>query len=589
MQAHEASFKSITDEYQKLIIPFYQRSYVWSKDDWIKFYEDLHSSMESNKDHFLGSLLIKKTDHKHGYVVDGQQRLTTFSLLLRALYTDKLKDHWSKKGTLPTLWEFPDEDAIPKIEHSHLDSKQFKMIVDYDRTTILNSDKYSSSMLQCYTYFEEQINKLSEESQKQLFNYLVSKNLFVHITIEPSEDEQKIFDSINTTGQPLTVTDIIKNALFHRLLIIDSVSKENINTYYKDYWQSIFENTDEQLKFWNFKHTIGRYKRYRSELLLHGFAICEGILVENDNFNQLGMRFKEAFNKMAKDELLITLQKIHSYAEDFFSWDLFNNKSSFNFYRSSSENRLFHYLNISPTTTIYPILMFLRNKIKNDVTIYHNCTQLLESYIVRRAMLNYTDKGYNKTFSKLITKLQAVSSDKIDVALSQELRNFQADTDIFPNNDLLSKLYHAHIDFQITKFILYWVALSLDSSKSERVTLIYDKNLTVEHLMPQKWEEYWHKELTPEQKEHRIKFIQTIGNLTLLSQGLNSSIQNKEWNIKIHGNDGQGGIANLSVLNLNKDIPDGGLLNHQHWDEEEIKKRTSSLIDIVKKIWSYPQ
>ena len=588
MQALAASFKTITDEYQKLIIPFYQRSYVWSEVDWSKFYEDLYHSMESNKDHFLGSILIKKTDKEYGYVVDGQQRLTTFSLLLRTLYTIQLKDRWSRKGTLPTLWTFPNEDAIPKIEHSHLDSEQFEMIIDYERVNSLEEDKHSSNMIKCYNYFEKQINELSEDNQKKLFDYLVSKNLFVHITIESSEDEQKIFDSINTTGQPLTVTDIIKNALFHQLLILESTSKDKINKFYQKYWQSIFEHTPEQSKFWNTQHTIGRYKRYRSELLLNGFAICEGILKDTDNFNDLGMRFKNEFKKMSKDELLIILQKIHSYAEDFVSWDLFKNKSEFNYQENSIEDRLFHYLNISPTTTVYPILMFLRNRIK-DITLYNSCIQLLESYIIRRSVLNYTDKGYNKVFFRLIDKLRNVSPDKIYETLSQELKNFKTDSDFFPNNEQLLKLCNYDIDRAKAKFILYWIAIFMDDTKSERTKLIYDKKLTIEHLMPQKWETHWSANLTLEQKEKREKLIQTIGNLSLLSDKLNSSLQNREWSVKIHGNDQYKGIAELSILNLNKNLSDGGLLNYQIWNETEIEKRSSRITDMIKQIWIYPQ
>ncbi|MGL4367895.1 MAG: DUF262 domain-containing protein [Brevinemataceae bacterium] len=587
MQAHEASFKSITDEYQKLIIPFYQRSYVWFNSDWEKFYEDLYSSMKNKKEHFLGSLLIKKdSNHKHGYVVDGQQRLTTFSLLLRSLYIDKLKDRWATKGTLPTLWDFPEDDALPKLEHSYLDNKEFSDIIDYHRKT--EPTKTNSKMIQCYTYFEQNITELSYEEQKDFFDYLVSKNLFVHITIEDSEDEQKIFDSINTTGQPLAVTDIIKNALFHRLLTFDCMSKDSISKYYKDFWESIFEHTETQRDFWNAKQDIGRYKRYRSEILLHGIAICEGILKETDSFNKISTRFKEEFNKLSKDEIIELLKKIHTYATDFISWELFNNKTEFH-YLDNSETRLFHYLTVSPTTTIYPILMLLRSRIYHQKELYYKCIQLIESYLIRRSLLEYTDKQYNKTFTKLVSKIRDLSDDQIFNTILKELNTFTANTDIFPDDKLLSQLHTIHPSHTITKFVLFWTALYLDNPKSENTKLIYDKKLTIEHLMPQKWEEYWNIEnFTPEQKENRNSLIYTLGNLSLLSNKLNSTLQNQNWETKVHGNDTiDKGIAKLSILNLNKDYSENGLLNHNEWNEEEITKRTNRLIDIIKTIWAY--
>lgn len=590
MEAHEASFKSITDKYQKLIIPFYQRSYVWDKEDWSKFYEDLYISMENEKDHFLGSVLIKESDNqKEGYVVDGQQRLTTFSLLLRSLFTEKLKELWIHEGAFPSLWLFLESDgAVSKIEHSYLDSKEFKSLVDYYRKSPIVLTRNSSNMAQCYSYFEEQICRLDENIQKKFFKYLISKDLFVDITVDSSEDEQKIFDSINTTGEPLTVTDIIKNDLFHCLLRTESTTLETINSYYDEYWKSIFEMIPEQARFWNTKHTIGRYKRYRSELLLQGFAICEGILEERDTFNDLSSRFKLKFKRSSKDELIVLLKKIHSYASDFMNWDLFKSKNEFQDFNSSSnsETRLFHYLTISPTTTIFPILMFLRHRIK-DSTDYLECTTLIESYLIRRTMLKYSDKGYNKTFSKLIEKLRKVSYTEIYSVLRQELYNLKAESDIFPNNDMLKKLHDINIDHSAVKYILYWIALSLDHSRSELIKLTYSKELTIEHLMPQKWQEHWSAPLNEEDRENRDKLIYTIGNLSLLRGKLNSQLQNHDWNTKIQGNGENEGIAKLSILNLNKDISEGGLLNYKEWNEEEIEKRTTSIINIIKDMWVY--
>lgn len=594
MQAHEASFKSITDEYQKLIIPFYQRSYVWDKEDWEKLYDDLFSSMENSKDHFLGSLLIRKDSSlPTGYVVDGQQRLTTFSLLLRALFKDTLAAFrqiplQTISASLSPLWIVSNNQAKSKLEHSHIDSNNFNNIINFKRSDEFTNIKNTSKMHNAYMFFSTELEKLSLETRQRFFDYLMERKLFVHITIQESEDEQKIFDSINTTGEPLTVTDIIKNDLFRRLLKATSVSPDAVNGYYNDYWKSIFESNKEQTEFWNTKHTIGRYQRYRSELLLQGFAICEGVLEEKDNFNDLGIRFKKKLEDFTADQLLSILKKIHSYAQDFFTWNLFlpkNEFQDFNF-SASPEDRLFHYLRTSPTTTIYPTLLFIRHNLKDNPD-YEKCISLIESYLVRRALLGLTDKNYNKNFLKTISTLRSIPKEEIYKTLQEEIYRFSADSDFFPNNDQLTKLRDIKIDHSIVKYTLYWIALSLDNEKSENVKLTFDKNLTVEHLMPQKWQTYWNAQLTNEQKENREKLIYTIGNLSLLSGKLNSQVQNHNWKVKIKGNGKDKGIAELSVLNLNKDSSENGLLNHTLWDEDEITIRTNKLIDIIETIWKY--
>lgn len=198
------------------MIPFFQRAYVWKKENWEKFFEDLKNSFDSKKEHFLGSVILKRSQGNKNFsnVIDGQQRLTTFSILIKSLY-DKLEE--SKKQHFKScLFEDYTDDFSPKINHSHLDKKKFMLVMQG------NTDaQIQEGILGCYNFFTEQIQKQYGDNREHIFEfikYINDSKIWVAVTLNANEDEQKIFDSINSTGEPLPAADIIKNALFDKVI-----------------------------------------------------------------------------------------------------------------------------------------------------------------------------------------------------------------------------------------------------------------------------------------------------------------------------------------------------------------------------------
>jgi uncharacterized protein with ParB-like and HNH nuclease domain len=248
-------------------IPFFQRSYVWDKYNWEDLLIDL---LDNQKTPFLGSLILKPLivgsgNAKGLLVIDGQQRLTTLSILLKALY-DLFPDNF-KKNSEQTLnlhlfyKENPtDETQHIKIIHSQLDRKYYEKVILGDITTteynsIVVADEPNkivskdNKILQCYKFFKEELKNKTVEQKTALFNSLLNQNnkYLVIIDLFENEDEQAIFDTINSAGVRLSSADIIKNALFQKALVLLDNNEEMVIKIYNTYWESIF-STDDNTK-----------------------------------------------------------------------------------------------------------------------------------------------------------------------------------------------------------------------------------------------------------------------------------------------------------------------------------------------------
>lgn len=233
MKANESNFGFMKNE-SMIEIPFFQRAYVWGQDEWQQLYDDLLDSFNTKKEHFLGSIILKQLptqagEGSHRSLIDGQQRLTTFSILIKSLY-DNLPDD-EKPDYNEYLFGKPIKDKKPKLKHSKINANAFNEVLKATNSAIENKN---DKILECYKHFCSAIKNL--DNFKEFMDFILDSQLWVVINLGQDEDEQKIFDSINSTGVKLTATDIIKNALF------DKVIKLTINyeTLYKDYWESVF-------------------------------------------------------------------------------------------------------------------------------------------------------------------------------------------------------------------------------------------------------------------------------------------------------------------------------------------------------------
>ena len=207
MDAGKRTINDIFNGNRILEIPFFQRSYVWDKTQWERLLEDMENISQSNKPYFLGSVILKQqpttTGKKVGYqrtLIDGQQRLTTLSIFFKVLAL-KTKDDYEFNRM------FKLRDLIA-IQNNHNDIDTYEKIMNLIE---LENLKGCDNITNAYHYFKENI-----KPEKLNINNILSKILFVGIDLSENEDEQQIFDTINSLGVTLTTAELLKNYFFNR-------------------------------------------------------------------------------------------------------------------------------------------------------------------------------------------------------------------------------------------------------------------------------------------------------------------------------------------------------------------------------------
>jgi len=278
------------------IIPFFQRPYVWSEENWEilwdnvqKIHEDYKNEIKS--EHFIGTLITKQRTAEilgqNQYdVIDGQQRLTTITILLKAIAD-------SCKGVLPKLKEklhelilFEDAKGLKhlRIKHNRLDTPYFEaLLFDKSREDLIENHK----IFKAHNYFYNKVSKYSDEKLNELKELILHKIPVISMLLSQDDDEQVIFDTINSLGVKLTTAELLKNFIF---------KEKPLQDMYDDYWLSVFEQDEEQIEFWNKNKTSGRIIRTNIEILLYCFLI-----INTQSEVKLETLFKE-YKKWLKDK-----------------------------------------------------------------------------------------------------------------------------------------------------------------------------------------------------------------------------------------------------------------------------------------------
>ncbi len=589
MTAHENNFGFMINE-NSVKIPFFQRKYVWGEDEWEQLFEDLLDSFNTKKEHFLGSIILKQLptqagEGSHRSLIDGQQRLTTFSILIKCLY-DKLAENIKQDYNYRAyLFQQPYSSKKPKIKHSQIDSQSFEKVFKATSTTEI--DDIDDRILKCYKYFDLRVGKEINDFQG-FMNFILEKSkLWVVINLGQDEDEQKIFDSINSTGVKLTATDIIKNTLFDKAIKLQT----NYETLYKDYWENVFEGEKkEKMAFWDSEVATGRLKRTQSEIFLHAFAIIKGFFDAEKSLEKLSASYKDEIKKLDKNSIDTFLKELKQYADIYFNFpkivfrddkifrdDKKDGKKATNFTFSNYELRLFHILKVADINTIMPLLLKLKALYNKDEKILKECYEILEIFIINCYISNVTTKDYNKLFAKMTLEL-----DKKNPLNSIKEHLKQRTVAPLPNRAQTEDSLN-FINNKRATLVLFWIELfRLNNPKRFVDSKELNYTYQLEHLMPQEWRINWADIGKDDENANRL--IYQIGNMTLLNGSLNASISNAKWYIKLNGDDSKKNCIKkcARLLITQEDIVEK---NIEEWNATEIETRTKNLIKEFFEIW----
>lgn len=425
-----------------------------------------------------------------------------------------------------------------------------------------------------YLYFWSEIENWLKEGEKLIENKLnalrntINRGIrFVVIDLEENDDPQIIFETLNARGTPLLQSDLVKNLLFYEA----DKKKFNVEGLYSKFWQ----NFDDKSDFWREEVKQGRLYRPMIDVFLQYYVLLK---TKNDfTSSSLFMEFKN-YSKTNKANISPEqhLENIDIYAkiyERFFKKHL-NNRINMFFYR----------LSVLETTTVFPLLLQIYNRIdsiENENEI-EQALAIIESFLVRRLVCRLTTKNYNRLFLNVVSKLEKAGNYS-SKGIAEILLESDSETDKWPDDIefkeawINSKFYFA-MSRARARMILEALNNKMVNEKTEAVEI--PKKLTIEHIMPQAWQENWPiADSSIEAEINRDSIIHTIGNLTLVTKHFNPAVSNSSWEIKKEE------LRKHSVINLNRELVN----KYNVWEEENISNRSSELFDIAAQIWPRPR
>ncbi|MEJ8596540.1 DUF262 and DUF1524 domain-containing protein [Helicobacter pylori] len=561
MKAGEATLLNFFEENQnnQFVIPIYQRLYSWGKEQCEQLWDDIIKIGGNDKmnGHFIGSILYVLVDDTHSsplLIIDGQQRLTTITLLFIAL-----RNHSS------------DEVKRKEIESYLINSnkdgdKKFRLILsESDKDTLLflidkNKRKPSEPSLKIVENFKLFEKWISENTDKleTIFKGL-EKLMIVWIALKKEKDDpQLIFESMNSKGIELTQADLIRN-----YIVMETEVKKQ-EDFYNQYWRAMeedFKQSEKQSKKQSKREDLF------SKFVRHYLTIKTGKI---PNEKRVYVAFK-LYQQERGIETEVLLQDLQKYC-GFFCQIAFKKEAD------KDLNKALSFLVDLEMDVIYPLLLELYNDYSDGVLSKQDfipIIALIESYICRRAVCGIPSNGLNKFFlyfTKKIDKKQYLKSVEEHFGSLTGNQKFPNDFE-FKDSFITKELYGRNkTKKKKTKYFLERL------ENFERKERVYTHEYTTEHIMPQTLTEEWKRDLGENFQAIHEKYLNTIGNLTLT--GYNEKYSNNSFQEK---RDMEKGFKQ-SPLKLNQSLKD-----LESFGEKEIEKRANDLADWALKIWTYPK
>lgn len=534
-----------------LKIPFFQRSYVWEEENWKRFLDDMKAiSKNKQNTYFMGSYIIKKEDNtvadgpETRLVIDGQQRFTTIILFLFVLYkklnnVEEFKKHFFVQGNICLL-------------HNHNDKEIFENILNEEE---FNPEDYADrNILKAYNYFMNNI-KVEDYALNAILYRLVC---FTAIELERDDDEQQVFDTINSLGVRLTVADLIKNYLF---------SGEGDEKLYNKTWEKTFENTNN---FWNTIIGTGANQRTILDLFFDSYLTIQSDFKfsQHDLFATFKKYLKEINFKDNKQEIIQDIMEFAKLFQDNLDPDIIAETTN-------NQTDIIDKLNIIffglETTTFIPYFLYVLKEQENE-TERQAIFSYLEKYLIRRMICKASNKSYKNLAQKLVrNKCNTLESLKANLSLDNENLTM-------PNNFSIKKaLEEKDLSNNQAKGILYLLEIHLRGNM-DSTQLLGLKKYDLEHIMPIKWEKWPLAENVS--TDDREAHITMLGNKTILNGHLNKTIKNEVWNIKKKGNNKHPGLEKCA-----KGLKTFLFENIENWNEKEIENRNKQLYDQIQQAW----
>jgi hypothetical protein len=608
MKPYTRSIIGLFDGKRRYLVPLYQRQYSWRDDPQIALlWEDIQRAVERIETdrtalvpHFMGAIVISQIktygDQVQAFeVIDGQQRLTTFQLLLTSL-----RDVAAAQGSryAPEVGKYLLNDGLMEVEEkeryklwpSITDRRAFVKLIDpaADLSSVAglaDGDALVGKLATlAYKSFRNRIeghvtvNGVYQERRLQiLFEALKEGLAVVSIELEGGDDPQTIFETLNSRGVALSPADLLRNFIFQRAKGIGQTDGTlNIDKLYEKHWLPL----DRQ--FWSQPTSRGRQTRANLDwMLTDHLAMNVGDIVSTETL--FSSYRKWILNKRPFSSVTEELEAISTSAA--VEQRLFTPKDG------DPVGRFGQMANAFDVSTAMPLAIYLATE-PSVATRLIEAFNVLESYILRRDICGLTTKNYNRFFVALISRLRECEGNKIDELIGF-LSSRISDLDRWPDDVEWRRSWVMREQYRNARqprlrYIFEAIEHAKHTSLAEDIVII--SALTIEHIMPQKWQPAWQlpgmdglneQEYGPELSDQiraRNRAVNVLGNLTLMTQALNSTVSNGPFTVKVPA------IKANTALALNREL---AAVNH--WDETAIQERGEALFDVARDIWAPPQ
>ena len=555
-------------------IPPFQRAYAWGKPEILRYFEDLmriiHSELDDNQhdklEHFFGTVVIK--EEKSGFanksvVVDGQQRLTTTLIFLIALRdlddNNDNKEYITKNYLLNDSSTFKDKIKL----------KQVTKDWDSYRKLVFNEKPQISIISYAYDIFTALIKKNKNKSPNINFTHYLTALQRMNIAViflderpHKGEDPQIIFETLNSLGKPLTLSDLIRNYIllnmnssqqsevYERIWFpkIENILEDNTSLFFRDYLQYKLNTSIKAVSDNNTKEIYQTFKSY----ILNNFHNHNDFIDDIINYS---IWYKWIITESLNETISTDLSKNKEIIE--LLRNIFHDIRSEAFkpfvlglleYHQSSDNEL---------------------KLKDEILI--SVLKTIRTYLIRRRIIGLT-QGENKNIVILCNRIKDIVSGSISMfdLLSNMFYRMRLPDDSEMRKELERMNFYEGLK-KYSKFVLG----KIEENKTKVSVDFRNKQVTIEHIMPQRLNSIWRKELGEDFQNIHNTYVHNIGNLILTE--FNSEMGNKSFDDKKRK-------LNESSLHYRVSI-----LKMDFWNEDSILEHQNNMITYLLDTFSVPK
>jgi len=566
MKANETKVdKFLATNETTFAIPVYQRNYDWTLFQCKQLLHDIIETGKNDKTnaHFIGSIVYVHDDVYTASglteltIIDGQQRLTTITLIYIALYRlAKELDNQMLVNRIQKTYlinEFAPEEEKLKLKPTENNKEALRHILN---STDGEEFKGYSKIIENFDYFRSAINAENFE----VIQRGLSKLIFVDIALDRQKDNpQRIFESLNSTGLELSQADLIRN------YILMGLSRTNQDRIYKSYWEVIEKNAkDETLNKTRVSEFIRDYLTLKNK--------------EIPNKGDVYAKFKEKYPTSTIDELELVLTELKSLVK-------YYNKLTNPKNEPDKLIRIqLEYINRLEINVAFPFLMKVYEDFSNDIidkATFISVLSTVQSFTFRRFILGLPTNALNKIFMGLYDK---VEPNNYLFSIQKSLLQ-RSGVQRFPRNtETINALKEKDVYNIKPKNRTYLLERLENFQNNEPVAIEGNSDITIEHIFPQNPDPKWKIELgADEYNLIKENYLNTIGNLTL--SGNNGKLSNKPFlDKKVMNVDGKEQGYAFSRLWLNRDLKE-----KTKWDKSEIETRANTISERFIKIWEIPE